>query len=322
MSAGLVVDDLHVTFRSGRRLLGARPPVRAVRGVTFALAPGECLALVGESGSGKSTTGRAIVRLLKPDRGRISLDGTDIARLRGRALREQRRRVQMIFQDSNSSLDPSMTIGRSIGEPIDVHLQLDRGARDDRVAELLTQVGLPRETFGRYPQTLSGGQRQRVAIARAIASDPRVVICDESLSGLDKTTEVQIVELLEALRDGSDVSYLLITHDLGVARRLATRIAVMYLGQIVELAPTEQLFAEPAHPYTRALLAAVPAVAPWVQRSRERLVLAGEMPDPSDPPPGCPFSSRCPQVMDVCRRDMPDVTARPDGGFVRCHLHA
>jgi len=319
---GLVVNDLHVTFKGRRKFRGGRREIRAVRGVSFELAPGGSLGLVGESGSGKSTTGRAIVRLLDIERGTVTIGGVDFSSLRGKALRSQRRSVQMIFQDSNASLDPSLMIGDSIAEPISTHLRVSRAERAERVGNLLERVGLSRDWASRYPHSFSGGQRQRIAIARALAAEPKVVILDESLSGLDSTTQTQVIGLLEDLRASSDIAYLFITHDLAVAKRITDRVAVMYAGQIVELAPTADVFASPRHPYTQALLAAVPVPVPWVQRAREPLVLEGEPPDPARPVGGCPFATRCFYVMDKCRAEAPPAVELAGNGIVRCHLHA
>lgn len=311
----LDVRGLRVEFPSRR---GA---VQAVHGVDLTLARGETLGLVGESGSGKSTTGRAMLRLVEPTRGRVRLDGEDVTAMGRGDLRAARRRMQMVFQDPYSSLDPSMVVGESIAEPLDTHEGLDRAARSARVAELLEHVGLRGAYAQRYPYEFSGGQRQRLAIARAIALNPRLLVCDEAVSALDVSTQNQILNLLEDLQERFGLSYLFIAHDLAVVRHIAHRVAVMYLGEIVETAPTDRVFDDPAHPYTRALLSAVPVPNPRRQRERERIILSGEMPDAANPPPGCCFHTRCPQVMDVCRSVAPPVVAAPGGGTVRCHLH-
>ena len=314
------VEDLHVEFRLRRGPLGGWVPLRAVRAVDLAVGERETVGLVGESGSGKSTTGRALLRLVEPTRGRIRLEGEDITGLRGEALRAVRRRMQMVFQDPYSSLDPAMVIAESIGEPLDTHLELTREQRTARIAELLEHVGLSRRHLDRYPYEFSGGQRQRIAIARAIAVHPRLVVCDEPVSALDVSTQNQILNLLEDIQAEYDISYLFIAHDLAVVRHIAHRVAVMYLGEIVETGPTDRLFDKPAHPYTEALLSAVPLPSPRRQRERTRIVLSGEVPDAADPPPGCAFHTRCPYVMDRCRTEEPAATPVAGGGIVRCHL--
>ena len=314
------VEDLHVEFRLRRGALTRRVPLRAVRAVDLTIAPGETVGLVGESGSGKSTAGRAMLRLVEPTRGRIRLEGADITRLRGAELRAVRRKMQMVFQDPYSSLDPSMVIAESIGEPLDTHENLGRAERTARVEDLLEQVNLSRRHLNRYPYEFSGGQRQRIAIARAVALHPRLLVCDEAVSALDVSTQNQILNLLEDIQDESGLSYLFIAHDLAVVRHIAHRVAVMYLGGIVETGPTERLFERPAHPYTEALLSAVPLPSPRRQRERERIVLTGEVPDATNPPNGCAFHTRCPYVMDVCREIAPEPTPVEGGGTVRCHL--
>jgi peptide/nickel transport system ATP-binding protein len=314
------VEDLHVEFRLRRGPLAGSVPLRAVRAVDLEIGERETVGLVGESGSGKSTTGRAMLRLVEPVRGRIRLDGQDITDLRGEALRGVRRKMQMVFQDPYSSLDPAMVVAESIAEPLDTHLQLGRAERSARVGELMEHVGLSRQHLNRYPYEFSGGQRQRIAIARAVAVHPRLVVCDEAVSALDVSTQNQILNLLEDIQAESGISYLFIAHDLAVVRHIAHRVAVMYLGEIVETGPTDRLFDRPAHPYTEALLSAVPLPSPRRQRERERIVLTGEVPDAADPPAGCTFHTRCPYVMDVCRVEVPATTPVPGGGTVRCHL--
>ncbi|WP_219416196.1 ABC transporter ATP-binding protein [Pseudonocardia nigra] len=316
------VEDLHVEFRLRRGLLGGTVPLRAVRAVDLRIGERETVGLVGESGSGKSTTGRAMLRLVEPTRGRIRLDGLDITRLRGAELRGVRRKMQMVFQDPYSSLDPAMVIAESIGEPLDTHENLTRAERTRRIEELLEHVNLSRRHLNRYPYEFSGGQRQRIAIARAIALNPRLLVCDEAVSALDVSTQNQILNLLEDIQAEFGLSYLFIAHDLAVVRHIAHRVAVMYLGEIVETGPTERLFARPAHPYTEALLSAVPIPSPRRQRERERIVLTGEVPDAAHPPAGCAFHTRCPYVMDVCREIAPPPTPVEGGGTVRCHLRS
>lgn len=321
MTALLEVEDLSVSFALQRGLFQRKARLRAVRGVSFELAAGEILGLVGESGSGKSTTGRALMRLVEPDGGKVRLRDTELTALSGRELRRHRRHIQMVFQDPYSSLDPSMVIAESVGEPLEVHEGLRGKARDDRVRDLLVRVGLSPRHLERYPYEFSGGQRQRLAIARALAVDPDVVVCDEAVSALDVSTQNQIINLLEELRAELGTSYLFISHDLSVVRQLAQRVAVMYLGRLVEEGPSQRLYAHPAHPYTEALLSAVPVPNPKVQRRRERIVLPGDPPDPSNPPGGCAFHPRCPYAMDICRSEVPEPTPVDGGGTVRCHLH-
>ncbi|GAA1386041.1 dipeptide ABC transporter ATP-binding protein [Pseudonocardia kongjuensis] len=322
MTPLLEVQDLVVSFAARRSLLRRRPaPVRAVDGVSFELHQGETLGLVGESGCGKSTTARGLMRLVEPESGSVRLDGRELLDLPARPLRSARRDIQMVFQDPYSSLDPSMLVRDSVAEPLDVHLRLDRRERAERVAELLRRVGLPPEYMMRYPHEFSGGQRQRITIARAIAAEPRILVLDEAVSALDVSTQNQVIALLEELSAAIGLTYLFIAHDLSVVRHISDRVAVMYLGQIVEHGPAARVFDAPAHPYTEALLSAVPVPAPRVQRRRERIVLAGDPPDPSRVPPGCRFHTRCPYVMDLCRTEVPLPTRVPGAGEVACHLH-
>jgi oligopeptide/dipeptide ABC transporter ATP-binding protein len=317
----LEVDDLSVTFKLRSGFLSKAKTLTAVNHVSFDIAKGETLGLVGESGSGKSTTGRAILRLVPVSGGSVRLDGTEISSLPKGQLRDWRRRMQMVFQDPYSSLDPSMQIAESIAEPIKVHEGLRGQALSDRVLQLLERVGMAEHHMRRYPYEFSGGQRQRVAIARAIALNPSLVVCDEAVSALDVSTQNQVINLLEDLQDEYGLSYLFIAHDLAVVRHISDRVAVMYLGRIVETGPTERLFSEPAHPYTRALLEASPIPDPVIQRNRHRIILAGDLPDPSNPPSGCPFTTRCPEVMDVCHTAMPPSVPVAGGGEVRCYLY-
>ncbi|TVS16450.1 MAG: ATP-binding cassette domain-containing protein [Gammaproteobacteria bacterium] len=317
----LSVRDLAVTFHLRGGLLRPTRHLKAVNGVSFDIAPGETLAVVGESGSGKSTMARAVMRLVEPSAGSIHLDGDDITALRGEPLRRIRPKLQMVFQDPYSSLDPSMIIADVVGEPLTVHGVATGADRDERVQALLEQVGLGRYHMNRYPYEFSGGQRQRIAIARAIALQPKLLVLDEAVSALDVSTQNQILNLLEDLRRELGIAYLFISHDLGVVEHIADRVAVTYLGRIVEEGPTERIFAKPAHPYTEALLSAVPIPNPRIQRSRQRIVLPGDVPSPLAPPPGCPFHTRCPHVMDVCKTVMPAHTPMAGGGSAACYLH-
>lgn len=312
----LDVEKLNVVFK-GRRGL---PSVHAVRNVSFHIDAGETLGLVGESGSGKSTTARGLMRLVEPDSGVVRLDGKDLTAMSKRELRAARRDVQMVFQDPYSSLNPSRVIGLSIGEPLEVHEDLTADERNERVRELLRRVNLSPDFYERYPYEFSGGQRQRIAIARAIALNPKLVVCDEAVSALDVSTQNEIINLLDELRADLGVSYLFIAHDLAVVRHLADRIAVMYLGHLLEEGPGERVFTRPAHPYTEVLLAAVPSPDPTRRLVDQAGIVAGELPDPSDPPSGCPFRTRCRYVMEVCAESLPDPTPVDGGGTVRCHL--
>ncbi|MCU1628781.1 MAG: peptide transporter ATPase [Pseudonocardia sp.] len=315
----LEIEDLRVTFGSpGPR--GRGRVVRAVDGVSLQVGRGRTVGLVGESGSGKSTLGRAALRLVPVRSGRVSLDGRDLTALRGRALRQARRDMQMVFQDPYSSLDPSAVIGDSIAEPLREHEGLSRRDAERRVKELLDVVGLPAGHAGRYPSEFSGGQRQRVAIARAVALNPSLVVCDEAVSALDVSTQNQVINLLEDLRARFELSYLFIAHDLAVVRHIAHEVAVMYLGHVVETGPTDRVYDSPAHPYTQALLSAIPASHPRRAGTGTRMLLSGDLPDPADPPPGCAFATRCPYAMDVCREAPPATTPVDGGGEVACHL--
>jgi len=296
--------------------------IRAVDGVDLTLSTGETLAIVGESGCGKSTLARSVLRLVEPSAGRVRFAGEDVLTLPPTALRRLRRDMQLVFQDPMASLDPRFSVGRSLAEPLVVHGIGDRAERRRRVAELLRLVGLDPEAAARYPHEFSGGQRQRIGIARAIALEPKLVVLDEPVSALDVSVQAQILNLLSDLKERLGLSYLFISHDLGVVHAVADRVAVMYLGRIVEVARVERLFAAPAHPYCQALLAAVPRPEPG--RRRERTVPKGEPPSPEHPPPGCPFHPRCPHALDVCRSAMPEPRQIPgssDGHTVRCHLY-
>ncbi|MFI6289936.1 ABC transporter ATP-binding protein [Nonomuraea sp. NPDC050790] len=303
----LSVHDLRVSFKTGRRI-----EVRAVDGVGFEIAAGETLGLVGESGCGKSTTGRAIVRLVEPSAGTVRLDGRDITHAGRRELLSSRKDLQMIFQDPFASLNPRQTVHQIVSGP---RRLLDHAG----TAELLTKVGLSPEHAGRFPHQFSGGQAQRIGIARALASRPKLVVCDEPVSALDVSVQAQIVNLLADLQAELGLAYLFIAHDLAVVRHVSSRVAVMYLGRIVEIGPSERLYDDPAHPYTRALLSAIPVPDPDTEATRQRIVLKGDPPSPADPPPGCSFHPRCPVAQELCRVSAPDLR-EVNGRQVACHL--
>jgi oligopeptide/dipeptide ABC transporter ATP-binding protein len=293
--------------------------VRAVDDVSFAIAPGETLGLVGESGSGKTTVGRSILRLIEPTAGRITFDGIDVRHAGANELRKLRRSMQIVFQDPYSSLNPRLRVLDLVGEALEVH-GLTRGAETERrVAELLAKVGLSPGAINRYPHEFSGGQRQRIGVARAIALEPKLIVLDEPVSALDVSIQAQVVNLLLDLRREMGLAYLFIAHDLSVVRHLSHRIAVMYLGELAEVASSERLFAAPSHPYTRALLSAIPVPDP--KREKRRILLAGDIPSPLNPPSGCRFHTRCPAVMERCRTDVPPLHLLEEGHHVRC-LHA
>jgi peptide/nickel transport system ATP-binding protein/oligopeptide transport system ATP-binding protein len=315
----LQVEAIAKTFVVRRSLLG-RPmaSVRAVDDVSFDLSPGETLALVGESGCGKSTVGRLVMRLLEPSGGRVVMDGVDVTALPQRQLRPFRRLIQMIFQDPYASLNPRMNVGQILAEPLMLHGIVARAERRARVAELLELVGLGAHQAQRYPHEFSGGQRQRIVIARALAVEPKVIVCDEAVSALDVSIRAQILNLLEELQARLGLAYVFISHDLGVVRHVADRIAVMYLGRIVETGPAEAVFSDPRHPYTRALLSAIPLADPGARR--ERLAVQGEIPSPLDPPSGCHFRTRCPYAADLCRDERPPLEDDGVSRATACHF--
>ena len=343
----LEVEGLKMYFPVTAGLLLKRKvaDIKAVDGISFAVREGETLGLVGESGCGKSTTGRAILQLYRPTAGKVFMspprytshigaeeNGTaedatpdvgaggpvDLTTLAGRNLRAYRRQMQMIFQDPYASLNPRMSVGSIVSEPMVIH-GLQKGRRKERVRELLETVGLNPYFASRYPHEFSGGQRQRIGIARALAVEPAFIVCDEPVSALDVSIQAQIINLLEDLQSDFGLTYLFIAHDLSVVRHISHRIAVMYLGKIVELAQSDQLYENPLHPYTQALISAVPIPDPALERRRERLILTGDVPNPIAPPPGCNFHTRCPIAIDICREEDPEWREVVDDHFVRCH---
>jgi oligopeptide/dipeptide ABC transporter ATP-binding protein len=309
----LALHDVHVRFNT------AGGVVRAVNGVSLELAAGETLGLVGESGCGKSTLGKAIMKLVPIADGEIVVDGVDIAPLGREQLAEMRRKVQMIFQDPYGSLNPRSTVGRSVAQPL-VIAGWKPDATAQRVETLLGWVGLPSDAKQRYPHEFSGGQRQRIGIARALALNPKLIICDEPVSALDVSVRAQVINLLEDLKSQFGVSYLFISHDLSVVEHIADRVAVMYLGTLVEVGGRDQIWRNPQHPYTKALLAAAPIANPKAARARQRTVLQGELPSPIDPPAGCPFHSRCPIAQDRCKLDRPVLRPVDGGALAACHF--
>lgn len=292
--------------------------VRAVDGVSFDLHRGETLGLVGESGCGKTTTGRSILRLIEPTSGRVEFDGQDVLELNGSRMRALRRRMQIIFQDPYSSLNPRMTVGGMLGEALKIHRLAEGDARQRRIDELLETVGLRPDHARRYPHEFSGGQRQRIGIARALAVNPDFIVADEPVSALDVSIQAQIVNLLQELQDRLSLTYLFVAHDLSVVKHISDRVAVMYLGRIVEITTSDQLYSAPSHPYTQALMSAVPIPQPG--RRKNRTILAGDVPSPANVPSGCPFHPRCPEREDACTRIVPDLLQIEDDHHVACLL--
>ncbi len=315
----LEVENLVKHFPVAKGWFGrGKQTVYAVNGVSFSVAKGETLGVVGESGSGKSTMGRSVLRLIEPTSGRVRLEGVDVTSLNGENLRKARKHMQMIFQDPYASLNPRLTIGNILEEPLKYHGVEKKNDRREQAERLLREVGLDDSYYDRFPFQFSGGQRQRVGIARALALNPKLIIADEPVSALDVSIQAQVLNLFVKLQETRNLTYVFISHDLSVVKHLCNRIAVMYLGEIVEMAECEELFRHPLHPYTQALIRAIPVVDP-AQR-RQRLILTGDIPSQTSPPAGCPFHTRCPQCMDICKKEHPALLTQ-SGHQTSCHLY-
>ena len=318
----LRVDNLvkHFPIKQGIIIQRQICAVHAVDGISFDIYQGETLGLVGESGCGKSTTGRAILQIFRPTSGSVRFDDVDLVKLKGRELRLMRRRMQMIFQDPYASLNPRMTVGEIIGEPLIIHNVVRDSEIENRVASLLETVGLNPSFANRYPHEFSGGQRQRIGVARALALQPSFIVCDEPISALDVSIQAQVINLLEDLQKQLNLTYLFIAHDLSMVRHISNRVAVMYLGIIVELAERDELYLKPLHPYTQALLSAVPIPNPEADARRQRIILTGDVPSPIDPPSGCRFHTRCPITESICAEQQPALRELKAGHFAACHF--
>lgn len=317
----LKVTDLKVHFPVVGGLFAKKQVVKAVDGISFEIMPQETFGLVGESGCGKSTTGRAIVKIYTPTEGKVEFNGKDITKIKGKELSEFRKNVQMIFQDPYASLNPRMTVGEIIREPMDIHnIYSTKEERENRVRELLEIVGLKPDHIRRYPHEFSGGQRQRIGIARTLALNPKFIVCDEPISALDVSIQAQVVNLLENIQNKMGISYLFIAHDLSVVKHISDRIGVMYLGNLVEVGAADDVYNAPLHPYTQALLSAVPIPDPKAARSKKRIVLEGELPSPIDPPSGCVFRTRCPNATARCAKEKPQAV-KIGNRSVACFLY-
>jgi oligopeptide transport system ATP-binding protein len=316
------VDNLKKYFPITRGIIFQRQvgAIKAVDGISFGVYRGETLGLVGESGCGKSTTGRTVLQLYRPTEGDVYFEGENLVEMKGEMLRRQRKKMQMIFQDPYASLNPRMTVGNIIGEPLEVHHVASGKERQERVQELLRVVGLNPYFINRYPHEFSGGQRQRIGVARALALNPSFIVCDEPISALDVSIQAQVVNLLEDLQKELNLTYLFIAHDLSMVRHISDRVAVMYLGKIVELTDRDMLYADPQHPYTQALLSAVPIPDPEVEEKRQRIILEGDVPSPANPPVGCNFSTRCPKVIQICKEVDPEFKEIAPDHWCACHL--
>jgi oligopeptide transport system ATP-binding protein len=312
---------LYFPVRSGILFKQAKGYIKAVDDISFDIYEGETLGLVGESGCGKTTTGRAILQLYRPTAGEVIFRGTNLVKQSASEIRKARRSMQMIFQDPYASLNPQMRVSEIIARPLRIHkIVSSRAEEQEKVKELLNMVGLQPSYRDRYPHEFSGGQRQRIGIARALATQPDFIVCDEPISALDVSIQAQVINLLEKLQEDLKLTYLFIAHDLSMVRYLSSRVAVMYLGKMMELTSSEDLYQKPMHPYTRALLSAVPIADPPVERQRKRILLQGDVPSPANPPVGCNFSTRCPQVMDICRTVDPEFREISSGHWCACHL--
>jgi oligopeptide/dipeptide ABC transporter ATP-binding protein len=309
------IRNLKKHFQIGDRTL------KAVDGLNLDLYPGETVGLVGESGCGKSTAGRTVLRLYDPTEGEVLFEGKNIYKYSQREMQHIRRQMQMVFQDPYASLNPRMTVEDIIGEPIDIHGLATGKKRKERIVELLKLVGLAPEAVNRFPHEFSGGQRQRIGIARALAVEPKFIVCDEPISALDVSIQAQVVNLFKEIQEKMDLTYLFIAHDLSMVRYISDRVLVMYLGKMMELAPSDELHENPLHPYTKALLSAVPLPDPKLERTREKIVLEGDVPSPMNPPSGCVFRTRCPMAMDICAKVTPEWREVKPGHFVACHLY-
>ena len=315
----LDVNDLVKSFPLKKsKFFQDTPFVYAVNGVSFSLKRGETLGLVGESGCGKTTAGRAILRLIEPTSGSINFEGQNVARFKEHELREFRRNAQMIFQDPFASLNPRMTVGDIVGEPLLVHNMGTKAQRTDQVAEVLEKVGLAADYMKRFPHEFSGGQRQRIGIARVLTLNPKLIIADEPVSALDVSIQAQIINLLVNLQDEFRLSYLFVSHDLAVVEHISDRVAIMYLGKIVEIAPSQYIYSKPRHPYTQALLSAIPIPDP--KSATQRTILQGDIPNPANPPSGCTFRTRCPHAVKVCSQEIPEMIEVSQEHYAACHL--